>query len=49
MKELLITTGAILITGIVVLLCFLSCFVAGKADEFWEATKKEMEKENERR
>ena len=48
MKEILITLGAILITGIVVLLCFLSCYVAGQADKFWEDTREELEKKNER-
>jgi hypothetical protein len=49
MKEILITIGAILITGIVVLLCFSSCYLAGIADKYWESLKEEMEKRNERR
>lgn len=48
MKEILFIIGGFVIIGIVVLLCFSLCYVAGKADEAWEESKREMEKKNER-
>jgi len=41
----ILVLGAI---GIVVLLCFFSCVISSRADEYWEEIKREMEKRNER-
>lgn len=44
--------GLILVVGsisMVVLLCFFSCYISSKADEFWKEVKKEKEKRDERR
>lgn len=49
MKDFLVVFTSILITGIVVLLCFSCCYLAGKSDEYWDDFKKELEKRNERR
>ena len=46
MKDFLLVIGGILIVGIVVLLCFFSCYIAGRADEYWDELKEEMEKRN---
>ena len=49
MKEALFTLLGILITGIVVLLCFSCCFLASQSDEYWEKIKKDLEKKNNER
>lgn len=48
MKGIITIILGILFTGIVVLLCFSSCLLASKSDDYWEKVKKELEKENER-
>ena len=49
MKDFLIVFTGIIITGMVVLLCFFCCYMAGRADEYWDELKKEMEKRNGKR
>lgn len=49
MKDFITIILGILFTGIVVLLCFSSCFLASRSDNYWDEVKKKMEKKNERR
>lgn len=50
MRDFLSLFIGIVIASMVVLLCFSSCFVAGKSDEYWEKLREELEKKkNERR
>ena len=44
--SLILLVGAI---SIVVLLCFFSCIISSKSDEFWVKVREEMEKRDERR
>lgn len=44
MKEFFVTLFGILFTGIVILLCLCSCYLASKSDDFWEELKLQMEK-----
>ena len=48
MSEALLTIIGILITGIFVLLCLFSFYLASKSDEYWEDVKKRLEKNNDR-
>lgn len=49
MKDILFVIVGLVITSIVLFLCFSFCFLASKSDEMWENTKKEMEKKNGRK
>lgn len=48
MKDILVVFAEILTISVVVLLCFFSCILANKSDEYWEKLKREKKK-NERR
>lgn len=48
MKDVLLTLALILITGIAVLLCFSSIYLASKSDEYWEEIKRRLGKNDER-
>lgn len=44
MKEALFILLGIVIAGIVILLCFSSCYLASKSDEYWEEIIRQLEK-----
>lgn len=49
MKGTLLTLIAIIIAGIVVLLCFSCIYLASKSDEYWEKIRDELEKKDDER
>ena len=44
MKDILATIIGIVFTGIVILLCLSSCYLAGKSDSYWEDLKQRLDK-----
>lgn len=49
MKEILCFVGGVVFAGIMGALCFFSCFLSLKSDEYWDELKQDMEKKDERR
>lgn len=49
MKSIIAFILGVTFASIVVLLCFSSCYLASKSDEYWENLKDELEKKDDER